>query len=165
MSIKQAYLLEVERETANTRAMLKNIQDQHLDYKPHEKSFTLGQLAAHIVELHNWVAQALSISELNFATDYQPLIAHSADALREALEAAYQKNIDQINSMTEEQWMEMWTMKHGDHVIATMPKIGTMRYVIMNHLIHHRGQLSVYLRLNNIPVPGIFGPSADEQQG
>lgn len=163
MSIKQAYLIELERETANTKKLLDVIEDQHLDYKPHPKSFSMGQLAAHIVELHNWVALALNKDALDFATDYTPFQPTSIQEIKDVLDNSYTANVAQIEQMTEEDWMQEWTLKHGDHIIAQMPKIGTMRYIIMNHLIHHRGQLSVYLRMNDLPVPGIFGPSADEQ--
>lgn len=163
MSLKQAYLLEIERETANTRRMLAGIKDEHLAYQPHPKSMNLGDLAAHVVELHNWVNLVLSRDKFNFHTDYQRPVYTTAQDIQNSLDEQEKSNIAQIESMSDEDWMSMWSLVAGEHVIASMPKVGAMRYIIQNHLIHHRGQLSVYLRLNDIPVPGIYGPSADEQ--
>ncbi|MBX9449913.1 MAG: DinB family protein [Taibaiella sp.] len=163
MSLKEAYLIELERETENTRKMIGRIEDRHLDFRPHEQSYTMRQLAGHIVELHSWVGNGIRKDELDFHQDYRPFYHATAQELREAFEAHYAQNVAQVNAMSEADWMQTWTMKAGDHIIAKMPKAGAIRYIIFNHLIHHRGQLSVYLRLNNIPVPGMYGPSADER--
>jgi len=163
MSLKEAYLIEIQRETENTRKMLSVIKDEHLSYKPHEKSMSLGDLAAHIAELHNWVHHAISKDTFDFHVDYQRPTFNSAQDILDILNNNYQKNIDQINAMSDADWMGQWTLKAGEHVIMQMPKVGAMRFIIQNHLIHHRGQLSVYLRMNDVPIPGMYGPSADEK--
>lgn len=162
MGLKQAFLVELERETENTKRILGRLNDEHLDWRPHVKSMTVGELAAHVVELHNWVHAALGMAEFDFKKHYIPLKATSINAVKEVLEQGYDKNVAMINSLTEEDWSSIWRLRAGDHVIAEMPKIGAMRFIIQNHLIHHRGQLSLYLRLLDIPVPGIYGPSADD---
>lgn len=163
MGIKQGFLVELDHETNNTRRVLERVTDEHLNYKPHEKSMTLGNLLGHVVELHNWVADGLPQDEFNLATDYKPFKQTSVAEIKDALESGYTKNKETVENMSEEEWMKTWTLKAGDHVISQVPKIGAFRFIVYNHLIHHRGQLNVYLRLLDIPVPGIYGPSADEK--
>ncbi|WP_454059535.1 DinB family protein [Elizabethkingia ursingii] len=98
----------------------------------------------------------------NFHTDYVPLKATSFAELQDVLAKGVENNIDFVNGTDENFWLQTYTLKAGDHVIAELPKIGALRFIINNHLIHHRGQLSLYLRLLDIPVPGLYGPSADE---
>lgn len=163
MSIKDGLLAEIEHETNNTKRVLDNLKNENWDYKPHEKSMTLGQLASHIVELHNWANLAVSKNVFDFHTDYTPSKTSSIEELKTELEASLQKNKDFVNAQTDEFWFTNWTLKAGEHTLAEMPKIGAYRFIISNHLIHHRGQLTVYMRLLNIPLPGIYGPSADEK--
>lgn len=163
MSTKENFLMEMKRETANTRKMIGNLTEESLGWKPHEKSMTTGRLAGHIVELHNWVSAALEGDSYDVITSYKPFKPTSLKDLTDALDNTYAKNVEMVNALSDEEWKSMWSMTAGTHVIATMPKIAAFRYMIHNHLIHHRGQLSVYLRMQNIPVPGIYGPSADEQ--
>lgn len=164
MSIKDGFLVELERETNNTSRIIDRLKDEDLAYKPHEKSMSLGDLLGHVVELHNWVGTALLKNDFNLQTDYQPFKPSTVAELKEALDAGYKVNEQQINSFPEEDWFKTWTMRVGDYVIGEMPKLGALRFVIFNHLIHHRGQTTVYLRLLNIAVPGLYGPSADEQK-
>ncbi|HRP89893.1 MAG TPA: DinB family protein [Edaphocola sp.] len=163
MGIKQAYLIEIEKETENTRKMIAAIDDKFWDFKPHEKSMSLGNLASHVVELHNWVALALSKNTLDFKTDYKPLVAQGKQDLLDILNNNYQANIDQVNAMSDSDWDTMWTLQSGEHIIVTLPKKAAMRFLIQSHLIHHRGQLSLYLRMSDLPIPGMYGPSADER--
>lgn len=165
MSISKSVLFEIETETANTKRILANINDSHLDWSPHAKSMPMGRLIGHIVELHNWVNKALHSASFNLATDYLPFVPSTVAQALEALEGNLELNTDFVDRMTDEDWQKEWTIKFGDHVIGTMPKISALRFVIYNHLIHHRGQLSVYMRLLDIPVPGLYGPSADDVQG
>ncbi len=165
MSINEGFLIEIERETANTRRLISRIEDKHLDWTPHEKSMTVGRLVGHIVELHNWVNKALRSKHFDLATDYLPFHPFSIAEALEALDGNYELNTEFVDSMTDEDWQKEWTIQFGDYVIGNMPKIAALRFVIYNHLIHHRGQLSVYLRLLDIPVPGLYGPSADDRQG
>ncbi len=163
MGLKEDLILEIERETAGTARLLSHIKDEHLNYKPHDKSMSLGQLAGHVVELHNWVNKGLPGSELDLATNYVPLVPSTVEELSITLEAGKTQNIDFVINTTEDELNSLWKLKFGDHIIATLPKSAAFRYIIYNHLIHHRGQLTVYLRLLDIPIPGLYGPSADDQ--
>jgi uncharacterized damage-inducible protein DinB len=162
MAINDSVLIELERETANTRRILERLSDANWDYKPHPKSMSLGALATHVVELHNWVAGALIKSVYDFKVDHQPVKVADVQELVSLLERGVEGNKAAISGLADEDWQSEWTLKAGDWIIAKMPKAGAYRYIINNHLIHHRGQLTVYLRLLDIPVPGLYGPSADE---
>jgi len=162
MSIKKALLIELEREKDNTLRMLERLSEEHFGWKPHEKSMTLGELANHIVELHNWVDMVIGKSKLDFHTDYVPSTLATPHALIEALHQGFEKNKARIEAMEEEVVFEPWSLQAGEHIIAQMPKTAAIRFIVTNHLIHHRGQLSVYMRMLDIPLPGIYGPSADE---
>ncbi|MFA7616168.1 MAG: DinB family protein [Weeksellaceae bacterium] len=163
MSIKDGILAEIKRETLNTGRVLDNLSNEHWNYKPHEKSMTLGELASHVVELHNWVHHSLSKDVFDFYADYTPPKAASVEELKAELEKGLQKNNEFVNAQTDEFWLTNWTLKAGEQTLSKMPKLGAFRFIITNHLIHHRGQLTVYMRLLNIPVPGNYGPSADEK--
>lgn len=163
MSIQHALITELTREKNNTLRILKGLTNADFDYKPHPKSMTLGQLVNHIVELHNWVEIALTKDVFNFHTDYAPLQKTTNEELIDCLQKGYEINKGLIEGMDEASYFSNWTLKAGDHVIAEMPKAGALRFIITNHLIHHRGQLTVYMRLLDIPVPGVYGPSADDQ--
>lgn len=163
MSIQKSYLIELDHELKNTERILDSISDDHLDWRPHAKSMTMGELASHVVELHNWVAKAISKDVFDFHVDYAPLKISSINELKVILNEGHAANKKVIEDMAEDAWFTDWTLQAGDHVIARMPRAGAMRFIVTNHLIHHRGQLSVYLRLLDIPVPGIYGPSADDK--
>lgn len=162
MSIKHSFITEMQRETATTKRLLERLNQDHWTWKPHEKSMSAGALAKHIVGLQTWLHEAINTDSFDYLTDNKPIEETSFEELITKLDDGLQKNIDFVNSKPEEFWFDEWTFKHGDHVITKMPKIGAYRFVITNHLIHHRGQLSVYLRLLNIPIPSIYGPTADE---
>ena len=163
MSIQKTLSIELEREKDHTLRMLNVLPNEHFGWKPHEKSMSVGELSNHIVELHNWVSIVFNKDEFDFKSDYIPATATTKEELIEILENGFEKNRKIIISLTDENYFSNWTLKSGDHVIAEMPKSGAIRFIVTNHLIHHRGQLSVYLRLLNIPVPGMYGPTADEQ--
>lgn len=164
MSIHEGILKEIELETKKTSAILAGFTDEDLDWKPHSKSMSVKELTSHVVELHNWVGLALTKDRFDFHKDYaKPTAVTIADIIA-VLDACYQQNRAAIEAWSEEELMQSWTLAAGDHIIATMPRLAAYRYMIQNHLIHHRGQLSLYLRLLDRPVPGIYGPSADEKQ-
>ena len=163
MSIQKSLLLELQREKENTVRMLQALPNEQFAWKPHEKSMTAGELANHIVELHNWVALVFTQSELDFKTQYVPSVLQTKEELIAVLEKGYEENKAIIEGLEEENYFSAWTLRAGEHVIVSLPKAGAIRFIVNNHLIHHRGQLSVYLRLLNVPVPGIYGPSADER--
>lgn len=163
MGIQKALLIELEREKDNTLRVLKNLRNEDFGWKPHEKSMTVGQLANHIVELHNWVDFALTKDVFDFEKDYIPSNINTVEGLIEVLNNDFEKNKKIIESMDENVVFEQWTLQSGQHIIAQLPKTGALRFIITNHLIHHRGQLTVYMRMLDIPVPGIYGPSADDK--
>ena len=164
MNLTTLFLGELQVEAANTKKMLSAVPSDSLSWKPHDKSMSLGALAGHIAELPSWVRLILTAEELNFATmDYKaPTIENNADVM-----AIFEKELadaiqifDEIKD--EAVYQENWKLKHGDHLILEQPKHIVIRSMVLNHIVHHRAQLSVYLRLLNIPIPGMYGPSADE---
>lgn len=163
MSIKDGILSEIKHETNNTKKILDRLTNEHWNYKPHEKSMSLGELVSHVVEMHSWIHAALSKDVFDFRKDYQRMKETTIEELKSNLENNLQKNIDFVNEQTDEFWLTNWKLTVGDHVLSDLPKIGAFRYIITNHLIHHRGQLTVYMRMLDIPVPGIYGPSADDK--
>ncbi len=163
-SIKQLFLSEVERETENTRKMMERLEGVDLTWKPHDKSASIGDLAGHIVEIHNWVGNAFVEDEFDFHTSYVPFKPVNAGELLDVLKSGQDRNTSFVNNQEDAAWDKMWTVRAGDFIIASMPKSAAFRFFLHNHLIHHRGQLSVYMRLLDIPVPGLYGPSADDKQ-
>lgn len=165
MSMGQALAAELTQEAVATRKMLERLPNEKLTWKPHEKSMTVDRLAGHIIEMIGWTAPTVTQDVLDFATmDYTPKVyTDSADMV-----ADFDKNIadavEVLNATPDETFGENWTMKNGEQVYFTMPKAVVMRNFVFSHIIHHRGQLAVYLRLLDIPVPSIYGPSADEGQ-
>ena len=162
MAIKQSLLIELEKESKNTARILERLTDEHLDWRPHAKSMTVKQLANHIVDLHQWAKHVLAKPTFDLHVDYRPEAATNVAELSAKLEKGYEACKALIEASAEEDWMENWTMKAGDHEIASLPKVAAMRYIVNNHLVHHRGQLTVYMRMLDIPVPGLYGPSADD---
>ncbi len=163
MSISKSYLIELDHETKNTSRILEQIPDDKLDWRPHSKSMSLGELAAHVVELHNWVSKAIPKDIFDFKVDYQPLKVKSVNELKAILSEGLVANRAAIENLKEEDWFKEWALKAGDFEIARLPRTGAIRFIVNNHIVHHRGQLTVYLRLLDITVPGLYGPSADEQ--
>lgn len=156
--IQHEYASEVKK----TSQILKALKEEHKDWKPHEKSMDVAQLASHIVDLQTWFDNALKKDAFDLKTDYVPIAYNSFEELNEVLEKRVAANMAFIEGVGNDFWFENFTFTMGDYVIAKLPRIAFLRSVLTNHLIHHRGQLTVYLRLLNIPVPGIYGPSADE---
>ena len=162
MARKDGLISELQHEAATTRKVLERIPAETFDWKPHEKSMTMGQLSAHVADMFSWVSATLDTDGLDFAAGYnQP-----NPATTEELTALFDKNVAaataSLQKTDDENFMQNWTLRSGEQVFFTMMKIQVLRGMVMNHIIHHRGQLSVYLRMNDIPVPGMYGPSADE---
>jgi uncharacterized damage-inducible protein DinB len=162
MSISDSLIPEFDMEMANTRRALERVPMDKADWKPHPKSMALGRLAVHLAELPGWATTTVNTDELDFASGYNPPKAETTSDLL----ALFDKNVAQARAALagagDEVWHKPWTLRNGDHKIFTLPKIAVHRGFTMNHIIHHRGQLTVYLRLNDVPVPSIYGPSADE---
>ena len=162
-NIASALIAEMEHEAEVTRTCLERVPAEKFDWKPHEKSMPFGRLAVHVAEMFAWTPPTLQQAELDFAKmDYKPYEPASTADLVAFLDKNVAEAIDALRNTTDEQFLESWTMRNAETVYFTMPKVAVMRSFVMNHIIHHRGQLSVYLRLNDIAVPAIYGPSADE---
>lgn len=164
MSLGQIVAMELEQEAISTRKMLERIPADKLTWKPHEKSMTLDALAGHIVNMVGWTKVTLKEDELDFAKmDYKPPTYTDASQLVEEFDKNLAESLETLANTTDETMASNWTLRNGEQVFFTMPKAVTLRSFVMNHVIHHRGQLAVYLRLLDVPVPSVYGPSADEQ--
>ena len=161
MAIKDALLPEFDREMATARRVIERVPAEKFAYRPHDKSMTMGRLASHIAEMPAWATSGISRDSLDIS-GYQPFEPKSTAALLEAFDKNVTGAHDAIAGVSDETLMKNWSLKRGEVTLMTMPKIAVVRSFVLNHVIHHRGQLSVYLRLNDIPVPSIYGPSADE---
>jgi uncharacterized damage-inducible protein DinB len=164
MTIAELLLPEVDQEMATTRRVLERVSDARLAWKPHDKSWSMGDLASHIVNMIKWTDVTMNATEFDIATvppDQMNPVAASRTQLLEwfdanaaAARAAMQKS--------DADYFVPWSLKHSGQAIFTMPRYTCIRSFFLNHVVHHRAQLSVYLRLNDIPVPAMYGPSADE---
>jgi uncharacterized damage-inducible protein DinB len=160
-----AFLGELENEAKVTRTVIERVPADKFDWKPHEKSMTMGRLATHVSEMFGWTKETLKGDVLDFAAfDYKPFEPKTNEELLAFFDDHIAKAKQILSETSDETFMTEWTMRNGEQVYFTMPKVAVMRSFVMNHIIHHRGQLSVYLRLNDIPVPSMYGPSADEGQ-
>jgi len=163
MKISDALLPEFDQEMANTRKTLERIPEDKLAWKPHEKSMTLGRLSGHIVELVGWVNTTIATDSLNVTMDtYKPIVATSQQQILELFDQSVKESRAAIAGASDEHLMQPWTLAVNGQTIFTLPRAAVLRISCFNHIIHHRAQLGVYLRLNNVPVPGLYGPSADE---
>ena len=166
MSISKTILPEFDHEMANTRKTLERVPDGKFAWKPHEKSMTLGGLATHLANLPSWTAQTFDRDELDIAPPGQPPYRLEEAKSRDALLEAFDKNVSSaraaLEAATDENWKGKWSLLMTGKTIFTLPRTAVMRGFVMNHMIHHRAQLGVYLRLLDLPVPSIYGPSADE---
>lgn len=166
MSISQSLLPEFEMEMVNTRKTLERVPDDKFGWKPHEKSMDMGTLAVHLATIPGWAGMTLNHDSFNLApTDGEPFQMPVAKTTAELL-ALFDQGVSEaraaLEAATDEQFMQPWSLLSGDVTHFTMPKIAVVRSFVMNHNVHHRAQLGVYLRLNDIPVPAVYGPSADE---
>ena len=162
-NLSSALIAEMEQEAKTTRTCLERVPADKFDWKPHEKSMEFGRLASHIAEMFSWTAPTLQQPELDFSKwDYKPFEPKTTEELLEFFDKNVAEAIDVLRNTGDEIFVENWTMRNGEQVYFTMPKAVVMRSFVFSHIVHHRGQLSVYLRLNDIAVPPIYGPSADE---
>ena len=162
MAISASLLPEFDHEMATSRIVIERVPEDKFAFKPHEKSMTAGRLASHIAEMPNWATVGITQDSLDLAGGYTPFEAKSRAELLAAFDKAVGGARAAIAGASDETLMKNWSLKSGDKTLMTMPKIAVVRTFVMNHVIHHRGQLSVYLREMNVPVPSIYGPSADE---
>lgn len=167
MPIADSLLAEFDQEKVHTRRMLEAVPDNNPDWKPHEKSMPLGYLASHVAQLPEWCVPACLEDELDFeppgGSKFAVPTFGSRSEMLEAFDRICVEAQEAIAQTSDADMMKPWTLKYQGNPIITLPKIAVLRSLVFNHLIHHRGQLSVYLRLLDQPVPATYGPSADEQ--
>jgi uncharacterized damage-inducible protein DinB len=165
MAIGKSLLPEFDYEMASTRKTLERVPDDKWDWKPHDKSFPMGNLAAHLANLPTWGTLAVNSDSFDLAPGGQPVKTPELNSTGAVL-AKFDENVaatrTAIASANDEDLFKKWTLLSNGKTIMTLPKIAVLRSFVVNHMIHHRAQLGVYLRLNDIPVPSIYGPSADE---
>ena len=163
MTTCQTIALDYDDEMKSTRKLLERVplDDQHRGYRPHEKSMPLENLATHVAELPRWSKLALETEVLKLDTDFQQRIAGSTAELLEIFDKSVEEGRAAILAATDEAMQKNWTFQFGDQVVFSERRTKVIRSFV-NHLVHHRAQLGVYLRLNGIPIPGMYGPSADD---
>ena len=162
MDIIPSLVKEMEAEAVTTRKMLQLVPTEKLGWKPHEKSMNMQSLAVHIAEIPGWVKMAMQTSEMDFGNmDYTPKTVNDAKYLLTIFEASFKEGMNALKNAKEEDLLPMWTMRTGEKIHMVMNKYEVIRHSL-SQTIHHRAQLGVYLRLLNIPIPGTYGPSADD---
>ena len=164
MSIAQGLLSEFDHEMANTRKTLERVPENKLDYKPDPKSMSMGVLASHIAEMCGWLPAMMQGPELDIPAGFKPFLATSRKELLDTFDKNVAGSRAALAAASDQALMQDWSLKFAGNTMFTMPRIGCYRTMIMNHVIHHRAQLTVYFRLNGVPVPALYGPSADEGQ-
>lgn len=163
MSAIATLLAELEQEATNTRRILALVPADKGDFKPHAKSMSLAALSVHVAEMYSWLTVTLNQSGLDFAAaPYNPAPFEGGDELIARMDRYLADGTAALKAATEATLAEPWTMRSGEHVFFTMPKGVVLRTFVYNHIVHHRAQLIVYLRMLDIPIPGLYGPSADE---
>jgi uncharacterized damage-inducible protein DinB len=162
MSMIQMFLKEMDHESETTRNMLKIIPDDKYDWKPHEKSMTIRRLASHLAELPGWITMALHTDGLDFATNpYKAEVVNNNTELMAYYEKSLASGREALSNATDEDLEPKWTLQNGDHIINVYT-VGEVIRMAFNQIVHHRAQMGVFLRLLNVPIPGSYGPSADE---
>ncbi len=166
MGLSDALLPEFDMEMANTRRTLERVPEDKFDWKPHPKSTAMGGLATHLRNIPTWVNYTVDEDSLDLAPGGVPLAlaapVKSTAELLETLDSNVAKARAAIAGASDQDLFKMWALQRNGNTLMTLPKIAVLRGFVLNHNIHHRAQLGVYLRLNDIPVPAIYGPSADE---
>ena len=166
MALSAALLPEFDQEMANTRKTLERVPDVKFSFKPHEKSSAMGALAGHLANIPSWLTFTFKEDCLDLAPGGVQMQPPPAPKNNKELLAEFDKNVKDgraaLAAASDAELMKPWSLLNNGKTLMTLPKVAVVRGFVMNHLIHHRAQLGVYLRLNNIPVPAIYGPSADE---
>lgn len=166
MKFSEQLLPEFDHEMANTRKTLERLPEDRLNWKPHEKSMTMGQLGTHLAHIPHWAVETIEKDSLDLAPAGKPLPRVEPASSRHEVLDLFDKNGARARSAiagsSDEHLSKPWSLLTAGRTIVTMPRSTVIRSFVMNHSIHHRAQLGVYLRLNDVPVPAIYGPSADE---
>ena len=165
MSIAESILPEFDRETATTRVLLERVPEAHAAWKPHAKSMSLGQLAMHIANLPRWMSITLERTDFDTNPTDGPRTTSPVFESAAMLLQIYDANVSAARALlartTDGEFMVQWTLKNSGKSMFSMPRVAVLRSFVLNHAVHHRGQLSVYLRLLDVPIPNIYGPTAD----
>jgi uncharacterized damage-inducible protein DinB len=162
MEIIPMLLKEMEQEAETTRKMLSRVPNDKYDWQPHPKSMTVRRLATHIAELPSWVSMAITTDELDFADNpYEPEVINETPALLALFEKSYADGSSELAKTTEDELLRNWTMRNGEQIYSVATKAEIIRMAFCQ-TVHHRAQLGVFLRLLDVPIPGSYGPSADE---
>jgi uncharacterized damage-inducible protein DinB len=166
MSIAASLLPEFDHEMSGTRKALERVPDAAFAFAPHEKSYSLRDLVTHLANLPHWTAVTVETEELDMDAPGGGERADPVGSTAEALET-FDRNVaaarEALAGASDETLLGPWTLRAGGRTVFTMPKVAVLRSFVMNHMIHHRGQLTVYLRMNDVPLPALYGPSGDEE--
>jgi uncharacterized damage-inducible protein DinB len=163
MTISEMLLPEFDQEMANTRKILDCVPEDKFAWKPHAKSMSLDRLASHVAELSNWGGTIITEDRLDLTPGMKPYMASTKAELMEAFDKNVAATHEALAGASDEHLGKIWTFTYAGHTIFALPRTVAMRNMVMSHLIHHRGQLSVYLRLLDVAIPGMYGPSADDR--
>jgi uncharacterized damage-inducible protein DinB len=167
MKLTELFSAELERESASSRRVLERVPEGRNDWKPHEKSMPLGYLAALVASMPAWIDMMVNLDELDIASaagvKFKPQVQRTTRELVQTLDASVAKAREALTNTTDTHLMTPWKFVVSGHVVTEQPRHIMLRDAVFSHLAHHRGQLTVYLRLNDAPVPSIYGPSADER--
>lgn len=162
-SLKQLALGDLNHELNTTRKLLERVPEPHLGWKPHEKSMTLGGLALHVATIPFWMSRVLAADSFDLATATRNPPPNSLQEILDAFEDRVQSMRQALDAADDAALTRPWQLKRGEQVLQTMPRVAVIRAMCINHMIHHRAQLSVYLRMLDVPLPPMYGPTADEQ--
>jgi len=164
MSIAQSLLSEYDHEMATTRKMLERFPEDKVEWRPHETSMPMGRLAGHVAEMPEWTIPTLQQDKLEMdPAKYTPNVAKSRTEVLKKFDETVKAGRAAIAGASDETMLKPWTFIAGGKPVFTMPKIAVLRSFVMNHMIHHRGQLAAYYRIAGVPVPSIYGPSLDDK--
>jgi uncharacterized damage-inducible protein DinB len=163
MRLSDALRSELAHEAQGTRKMLERVPLEHADWKPHAKSMNMGLLASHLAELPHWGTQILTLDGFEFSRgSYKPWAAADTAELLAKFDETVAALRDALQDYPNEKLMQPWRLTADGQLLFELPRAAALRNMVMNHLVHHRAQLSVYLRMHDVPLPGLYGPSADE---
>jgi uncharacterized damage-inducible protein DinB len=164
MAVADSLLPDFDHEMSVTRQLLERVPEDAFEWRPHEKSFSLGALAAHLTQIPHWGSTILDCDQYDMALAGRP---RASAASRAEVLAAFDRTVSEMrrgmSARSDAELLAPWTLSRGGHVLLTMPRVAALRRFVLHHVIHHRGQLSVYLRLRDVPLPPFYGPTADEQ--
>jgi uncharacterized damage-inducible protein DinB len=163
MSFSEMLLPEFDEEMRNTRKMLEAVPTEKFGWKPHDRSMTLGRLASHVGEMPGWVTVTIGQDKLELTPGQKPYLAESQEQLLADFDKQVSTAREAIAGATDERLAQPWSLVYGGHTMFSNPRSVVLRTMVMSHMIHHRGQLSVYLRLLDVAIPGMYGPSADSR--